>query len=128
MVGHNCLELLRGVVVFDTTTVLTGHISSRTDLDSRVPLGVLTPVIWNREQCETEMLPRRLRLILRHQFRALLLGIMHSLMSGNHPYIVAGNSALHVAFETVQSTGTEMKIKFCNNSGTRPINYCVIWY
>lgn len=50
MVGRNCLELLRGIVVFDTTTVLTGHIvSSHTDLDSRVELGVLTPVLGNSD-------------------------------------------------------------------------------
>jgi len=44
--------------VFDTKTVVTGLIiSSHTDLDSRVQLGVLTPVVGNSEQCETEMLP-----------------------------------------------------------------------
>ena len=41
--------------------------------------------------------------------------------------LVAGNIALHVALETVQSTETEMKNKFCNNRGTGLINYCVIW-
>ena len=128
IVGRNCLELLRGVVVFDTTTLLTGHIiSSHTDLDSRVPLGVLTPVGGNSEQCETEMLPRRPGWVPRHHSIDVLLGIKYSLVSWNHPIIVAGNRSLHVALETMQNTGTEMKNKFCNNSGTRLINYCVIW-
>jgi len=77
MVGRNCLELLLGIVVFDTTTVLTGHIiSSHTDLDSRLP-----PVVGNSEHCETEMLPRRPGWVLRHHSIDVLLGIKHSLVS-----------------------------------------------
>lgn len=132
MVGRNCLELLRGVVVFDTTTVLTGHIiSSHTDLDFRVPLGVPTPVVGNSEQCETEMLFRRPSLILRHRSIDVLLGIKHSFVSWHYSlYLLLGIAPyyIHVALETVQSTGTEMKNKFCKNSGSRLINYCVIWY
>ena len=76
MVGRNCLELLRGIVLFDTRTVLTGHIiSCHTDLDSRVPLVVLTPVVGNSEQCETEMLLCRPSLVLRHHSIDVLLGI-----------------------------------------------------
>jgi hypothetical protein len=103
MVGRNSVELLRGIVVFDTTTVLTGHIiSSHSDLDSRVPLGVLTPVVGNSEQCETEMLPRGPSLVLRRHSIDVLLGTKHSLVSGNYPYIVAGNRALNVALETAK--------------------------
>jgi hypothetical protein len=66
-------------VVFDTATVLTGNIiSSHTDLDSRVPFGVLTPVVGNSEQRETEMLPRRPSLVLRHHSIDVLLGVKNS--------------------------------------------------
>ena len=111
MVGRNCLELLRGIVVFDTTTLLTEHIvSSHTDLIlgyhvacSRLLLGIANSV---KLKCCSVSTVGCQEIIL---------------------ILVAGNSALHVALETIQSTGTEMRSKFCNN-GTRPMNYCVMWY
>ena len=58
--------------MFDTTTVLTGHIiSSHTDLILGYHLACSHLLLGtaNSEQCETEMLLRR-----------------HSWVSGNHPY------------------------------------------
>lgn len=86
MVGRNFVELLRGMVVFDTTTVLTGHIiSSHTDVVLRYHLGCSHPLLGTANSVKLK------------RCSVGTVGCQKIIL-----ILVAGNSALHVALETAK--------------------------